>query len=88
MNTIAIDVKNIRKESFGFSKSFNLLGAITGFVGGVLLMISGLILSVIKYFNKENFHGWEVIILAASFPLLVIGAHCLDLIDKGKKSKK
>lgn len=73
------------KNSAGF---VNFVGAIGGITSGLILLLTGLFLSAISFFNRINFHGWEVISLIAAFVLLAIGAHYLDKIDAAKRAKK
>jgi site-specific recombinase len=61
-------------------------------IGGVFLSLSGLILGTISYLNvfknaaRANFIANLMII--ASFPLLMLGAHALDKISFLKKEEK
>jgi cytochrome c biogenesis protein CcdA len=65
----------------------NLLGAIGGFVGGFILAVSELILSVITFFSRIKFNRLEVILIVAAFVFFAAGAHFMDLIEKEKKAK-
>ncbi len=73
------------KNSGGF---VNFIGAIGGITSGLILMLTGLFLSGISFFNRINFHGWDVILLVAAFVFLAIGSHYLDKIDAVKKVKR
>lgn len=80
------------KETVSDKKKNHLLlwnfSAAAGFIGGSFLMVAGLILSAISYFDKINFHRLEVAVLVASIVLLMLGAHFLDLADKQIKQQK
>lgn len=80
--------KYINLKSFGNHRSIKFAAAIFGFSAGFVFMFAGIILSIVKFFSKTSFHGWEVILIAAAFPLLIGGAHCLDLIEKDKRRRK
>lgn len=73
------------------NKSFvptKLAAAIVGLAGGLFLMLTGLTLSAISYFNQTSFHGLDVIMLVAAFAYLLIGAHFLDKFDAAEKAEK
>ena len=64
-------------------------GAAFGLLGGLLAPIVGSFLTVITWFADPAWHGFYLHVAATSlfvitFPLLVLGAHCLDLLDKEK----
>lgn len=59
-----------------------------GFIGGLMLLVAGLVLSAIAYFDEISFHGLDVVMIGASFILLMLGAHFLDLAEKEEKRKK
>ncbi len=77
---------NISKSTVAKKPFF--IGAIGGIVSGFILMLTGLILSAISFFNRMNFQGWDVILIVAAFVFFAAGAHFLDSIDREKKSKK
>jgi uncharacterized membrane protein len=62
------------------------VGTIGGILGGLFLMLTGVILSIVSYFDRASFHGLEVILIFAAFIFLAIGSHCLDLIESEKKA--
>lgn len=64
--------------------------AVFGLGSGFIALILGLILTVISWFRDPVWHhvalhqaGTTLFVL--TLPLLVIGAHCLDLLDAEKK---
>jgi hypothetical protein len=62
-------------------------GAIFGLGGGIIAPLAGSILTAIAWFSGPLWHGFALhrdgtILLFLTIPLLLFGAHCLDLIDK------
>ena len=61
-------------------------GACVGLVGGVIAPLVGLTLTALASFIGD-WHGFHLgrdgtILLFLTIPLLILGAHCLDLLDK------
>ena len=73
------------KEHFILNSFF---AATIGITVGLLLLMTGLILSAVSYLNRSNFHGWEVILLVASFVCLAFGAQSLDKAYDANKTGK
>ena len=72
-------------------------GAICGLVFGIISPLVGSILTAIAWFTGPEWHGFAIqrygtVLLFLTIPLLIFGAHCLDLIDKqdeeASKSRK
>ncbi len=66
-------------------------GAVIGLCGGFIAPIFGSILTVASWFIDPVWHGISLHQVGTSLffvalPLLILGAHCLDLLDKEKKS--
>ena len=61
-----------------------IVGAVGGIGGGLFLMVTGLILSAISYFDQRSFRGLDVALLVAAFMFLAIGSHFLDLTEEEK----
>ena len=64
-------------------------GAVFGLCGGFSAPIIGGIVTVISWFTDPAWHGISLHQAGTSFfvvtlPLLILGAHCLDLLDKDK----
>ena len=64
-----------------------------GFCGGVCAGVLGSILAAIVWFTGAVWHGHSLqrlstILLFLTIPLLVLGAHCLDLLDKEREGKQ
>ena len=64
------------------------LGAVGGLLFGLVLLVAGIVLSALAFFENVNFNNTEVIMIALSFTLLGLGAHCLDLLEKDRKSRR
>jgi hypothetical protein len=61
-------------------------GACVGLLGGVVAPLAGLALTVLAWFIGD-WHGFHIgrdgaVLLFLTIPLLIFGAHCLDLLDK------
>ena len=61
-------------------------GACVGLLGGVVAPLVGLALTALAWFIGD-WHGFHIgrdgtVLLFLTIPLLIFGAHCLDLLDK------
>ena len=72
-------------------------GAICGLGFGIISPLVGSILTAIAWFTGPEWHGFAIqrdatVLLFLTVPLLIFGAHCLDLMDKqdevASKSRK
>ena len=66
-------------------------GAAFGLFGGLFAPVVGSLVTVISWFADPTWHGLSLHIAGTAlfvitFPLLLLGAHCLDLLDKQKPS--
>ena len=65
------------------------IGAVSGLVGGTVCPLFGTLLLAIAWLMGHT-GGWLYtlgsILLLSTIPLLLIGAHCLDLMDDRKMS--
>ena len=66
---------------------WKILGSVFGLGGGLMAPIIGSVLTTISWFADPAWHGLSLHLVATAlfvmtFPLLVLGAHCLDLLDK------
>lgn len=62
-------------------------GAVLGLCGGIIAPIVGSILTAIAWFIGPVWHGLFLqrdgtVMLFLTIPLLIFGAHCLDLMDR------
>ena len=69
------------------------VGAMFGLVGGVVSITFGSLLTAISWLVGTGASGWYVqrfgtVFLLATIPLLLFGAHCLDLLEKRARQEK
>ena len=62
-------------------------GGVFALCGGIIAPIVGSILTAIAWFTGPVWHGlslhrYGTVLLLLTIPLLLFGAHCLDLVDK------
>ena len=62
-------------------------GAVFGLSCGIISPLIGSILTAIAWFTGSEWHGFFIqrdgtVLLFLTIPLLIFGAHCLDLMDK------
>ena len=67
--------------------------AVFGFCGGLVAAVLGSILTMISWFTGAVWHGYAVqrfgtILFFLTIPLLALGAHCLDLLDRERERKR
>ena len=65
-------------------------GVMFGLIGGLMAPILGSVFEVISWFSDPSWHGLHLrsagtAMFAVAIPLLAVGAHCLDLLEKEKK---
>jgi len=68
-------------------------GAVCGLGFGIVCPIVGSILTAIAWVTGPEWHGLNVqrdgtALLFLTIPLLIFGAHCLDLMDRPEKAGK
>lgn len=68
-------------------------GAVCGLCGGIISAIVGSVLTAIAWFtgpvwNGLSLHRDGTVLLFLTIPLLIVGAHCLDLIDEQAEKAK
>jgi hypothetical protein len=66
------------------------IGAMLGLAGGLLSNLFGLILTAVAWFLSRGaivstVHDVGTVLLIINIPLLMGGAHCLDLVEKKKR---
>jgi hypothetical protein len=74
-------------------RNWKSAGAIFGFCFGILSPIVGSILTAIAWFTGPSWHGYFIqrcgtFLFVLTIPLLIFGAHCLDLMDKQDEAAK
>jgi hypothetical protein len=67
--------------------SWRASGAVFGLSVGIISPLIGSVLTAIAWFTGPEWHGlfiqrYGTVLLFLTIPLLVFGAHCLDLMDK------
>ena len=67
------------------AKNSFLLGAAAGIAGGLFLMVTGLILWIISYFERLSFRWLDTALIVAGFIFMAIGSHFPDLTDEEKR---
>lgn len=68
-------------------------GALVGLLGGIVAALLGSVFTAISWITGVEGNGAYMQELGTAFlvltiPLLVLGAHCLDLVEKGKGKRK
>ena len=61
-----------------------------GLCGGIVAGLLGSIITAVAWFTGPEWHGYLLqrdgtILLVLNIPLLIFGAHCLDLMDKKRE---
>ena len=72
--------------------TFKTGGAAFGLCGGIVAPVLGAVLTAIAWFTGPEWHGHLLqrdgtVLLFLTIPLLILGAHCLDLLDKTTSSE-
>ena len=68
-------------------------GAVFGLCFGILAPLVGSILTAIAWLTGPRWHGYFIqrygtVLFFLTIPLLIFGAHCLDLMDKPDEAAK
>ena len=69
-------------------------GVVFGLCGGIISALIGSIITAVAWFSGPTWHGFAMqrdgtVLLFLTIPLLIFGAHCLDLLDQqAEKAKK
>jgi hypothetical protein len=71
---------------------WKFIGALVGLCGGIMVGVLGALITAVTWFTGEEWHGVLLkrdgtILLFLTIPLLIFGAHCLDLIEKKTKNR-
>jgi hypothetical protein len=78
-------------RTHGWSR--NMGGAVLGLFGGIIAPVFGSVFTAIGWISGPTWHGFAVqrigtVLLFLTIPLLLFGAHCLDLSDREAKRAK
>jgi len=62
-------------------------GVAFGLCGGLIALIFGTLVTAVSWFIDPKWHGvflhqTSTVLFVVAMPLLIFGAHCLDLLDK------
>ena len=68
-------------------------GAFFGLCFGLLAPLVGSLLTGISWFTGPHWHGFFIqrdgtVLLFLTIPLLILGAHCLDLMEKKNEARR
>jgi hypothetical protein len=68
-------------------------GAVCGLGFGLICPLVGTILTAIMWLTGPEWHGFHLqrsgtVLLFLTIPLLIFGAHCLDLVDRQDREAK
>jgi hypothetical protein len=68
-------------------------GAVFGLCGGIISPVIGSIFTAIAWFSGPTWHGFAMqrdgtVLLFLTIPLLIFGAHCLDLVERQQRRDK
>ena len=80
---------NLRTRGWNLS----MCGAVFGLVGGIVAPIVGSVFTAVGWLSGPTWHGLAVqrigtVLLFSTIPLLLFGAHCLDLSDRKDEQAK
>jgi hypothetical protein len=80
------------KELINGNCGWKSRGAVVGLSAGFSAALAGSFITIITWFRDPVWHGLALHQAATGLfvivlPLLVFGAHCLDLLDKDKEAK-
>jgi hypothetical protein len=72
-------------KSLGWT--WQAMGAVVGLAGGLVTIVFGSVFSIISWFTKSKSIGsflgkYGTTLFLLAIPLLILGAHCLDLLDR------
>lgn len=68
-------------------------GAVCGLCFGVLSPLAGLVFTAVAWLTGSHWHGYFIhrcgtLMFVLTIPLLIFGAHCLDLMDRADERAK
>ena len=68
-------------------------GAVCGLCFGIISPLIASVLTAIAWFTGPEWHGLSLhrdgtVLFFLSIPLLILGAHCLDLADKQRRQSR
>jgi hypothetical protein len=92
LNKTELTPRSIITELRCHGWTWKTCSAAFGFCGGVGAGVLGSILAAVAWFTGAVWHGhslqrFSTILLFLTIPLLVLGAHCLDLLDAEREKE-
>ena len=74
-------------QTKGRGWSWQALGALFGFISGLVTIAFGSLFTVINWFAKSGATGsflkrYGTVFFLLAIPLFILGAHCLDLLER------
>lgn len=74
----------------GFCWGWRSFGALVGLLGGIVAALIGSVFTAISWITGVEGNGAYMqtlgtVFLFLTIPLLVLGAHCLDVVEKGEE---
>lgn len=64
-------------------------GVVFGLGGGLLAPLAGSLLTIVSWFtHPAALRYLATALFVVTLPLLILGAHCLDLLDKDKTAEQ
>ena len=80
------------KQLLGGASSWKTRGAVVGLCAGFAAPIAGSIVTVVSWFRDPVWHGLALhqagtSLFILALPLLVFGAHCLDLLERDQERR-
>jgi hypothetical protein len=86
--TLHSAIKELVRGSCGWKSR----GAVVGLSAGFSAAMAGSFVTIVSWFRDPVWHGLALhqagtALFVIVLPLLVLGAHCLDLLDKEKEVK-
>jgi hypothetical protein len=91
--TMELTPDQVMKQIRVHGWSWTTAGAVFGLCFGFLSPLAGLLLTAIEWFTHSHWHGYFIhnfgtVLFFLTFPLLIFGAHCLDLLDQKDEAAK
>ena len=85
--------RRIEHKAAGVRLDWRSVGAIVGLSGGVVSALVGGLLTAVSWFTSATEVGAYLrttgtVLLVLMIPLLILGAHCLDLTETRKKAAR
>jgi hypothetical protein len=79
------------KELLHDSSGWKNRGAVLGLCAGFSAPVAGALVTIISWFSDPVWHGLALhqagtTLFIMALPLLIFGAHCLDLLDKERRT--